>query len=83
MSNYNLNHSRILDNSCTKEQFYNELYNVKGVPTIKQKKFFWRLYYLLKDNNIIPCCEFINSRGLLINRIDRLKAQCEEYNLLK
>ena len=82
MSNYKLNHSRVLDNSCTEKRFNDELYELKGTPTYKQKKFFWRLYYILSNNNIKPKREFVNSRGLLSIRIDILKEQCINNNLL-
>ena len=35
MSNYKLNHSRVLDNSCTEKRFNDELYELKAEPKVQ------------------------------------------------
>ena len=72
----------VVDNALIDKYVNDELYELKGTPTYKQKKFFWRLYYILSNNNIKPKCEFFNSRGLLSIHIDILKEQCINNNLL-
>ena len=79
--NYNLNHSRLIDNSNTTGQYYTGLAIARNMPSQKQIRYFYGLIDDLENNGIKPCVRTFVDKVTISMGIDQLKEQCIQNNI--